>query len=86
MFPHFPGQCLDLTNGNGRQGTQIQTWTCISNGQNQIWKTTRHRFCALDMDGQSGEMTASESAMPESQVIDEDTFRVQEDKSSFALE
>lgn len=31
------GLCLDLTNGNTADGTQVQTWACTANDNNQVW-------------------------------------------------
>lgn len=31
------GLCLDLTNGNTADGTQVQTWSCTDNNNNQVW-------------------------------------------------
>ncbi len=31
------GLCLDLTDGNTADGTQVQTWACTANDDNQVW-------------------------------------------------
>ena len=34
---HFPGQCLDDTNGSQNNGVITQTWACTTNDVNQVW-------------------------------------------------
>jgi hypothetical protein len=31
------GQCLDLENGNTKNGSKVQTWQCSNGNNNQVW-------------------------------------------------
>ena len=33
----FIGQCLDLTNGSSANGNVLQTWSCTTGNNNQVW-------------------------------------------------